>query len=125
MRMMDLIYGNNPADTLVDFIRFTCDELDLNSIPKIKLIQTPISNQESNSFAAYNPNKKSIMVYPKGRHILDILRSLCHEMVHYRQDLHNELNELSGKTGSKQENEANAVAGQIMRKYGKIHPELF
>jgi len=122
---MELIYGEKPAETLIDFIRFSCQELGLNSIPKIKLTTKPISNPPYNSFAAYKPGASEIRLYPKHRHILDILRSLCHEMVHYRQDLSNELNELSGQTGSDQENEANAVAGQIMRKYGKLHPELF
>jgi hypothetical protein len=30
-----------------------------------------------------------------------------------------------GSDGSPIENEANAVAGVIIRKYGKIHPELY
>ena len=66
-----------------------------------------------------------IFLYIADRHILDILRSLCHEMVHHRQNLNNDLNDKAGQTGSPQENEANSVAGQIMRKYGKIHRELF
>jgi hypothetical protein len=32
---------------------------------------------------------------------------------------------VSGKTGSKYENEANAKAGELMRKYGALHPEYF
>ena len=125
MRMMELINGDNPADTLVDFIKFTCINLGLETIPKIKLLSKPISNSPYNSFAAYRPGDEEIMLYASNRHILDVLRSLCHEMVHYRQDLAGDLNEESGITGSDQENEANAVAGQIMRKYGKLHPELF
>lgn len=122
---MDLIHGENPSETIVDFIRFACGELGLSTLPKIKLIDQHISSPISNSFAAYSPNEKEIRLYVKNRHVLDILRSLCHEMVHYRQDLENRLTSDSGKTGSEHENEANAVAGQIMRKYGKIHPELF
>lgn len=122
---MDLIHGNNPASTLVDFIKFSCEELGLHSIPKINLLSKPVSNSPYNSFAAYRPGAAEIMLYASHRHILDVLRSLCHEMVHYRQDLAGELQSGSGTTGSDQENEANAVAGQIMRKYGKLHPELF
>ena len=122
---MDLIHGNNPASTLVDFIKFSCEELGLHSIPKINLLSKPVSNSPYNSFAAYRPGAAEIMLYASHRHILDVLRSLCHEMVHYRQDLAGELQAGSGTTGSDQENEANAVAGQIMRKYGKLHPELF
>lgn len=125
MRMMDLIYGENPAETLVDFVQFAMKELEVASLPKIKLVGKPISNSPYNSFAAYKPGAGEIHLYVGHRHILDVLRSLCHEMVHFRQDLSNELTALSGKTGSDHENEANAVAGQILRKYGKLHPELF
>ena len=125
MRMMELIHGNDPASTLVDFVKFSCKELGLHTIPKIKLLNKPVSNSPNNSFAAYRPGAAEIMLYASNRHILDVLRSLCHEMVHYLQDLNDELTANSGVTGSDQENEANAVAGQIMRKYGKLHPELF
>jgi hypothetical protein len=37
----------------------------------------------------------------------------------------NELNADSGKDGSPHENEANAQAAVVMRKWGKMHPELF
>jgi hypothetical protein len=125
MKMMDLIYGNDPADTLVDFIRFAMKELGLSEMPSIKLLDDTVTGKESNSFAAYVPGSKRIILYTKHRHILDILRSLGHEMVHFRQDLEGRLKPDSGRTGSEHENEANAVAGQIMRKYGKMHPELF
>lgn len=120
-----MIHGNDPAETLVDFIRFACDFLDLRSIPDIDLIEEPIAGRQSNSFAAYIPGEKRVILYAKNRHILDVLRSLCHELVHYRQDLKGQLSKTSGQTGSPQENEANAVAGQIMRLYGKKHPELY
>jgi hypothetical protein len=51
------------------------------------------------------------------------MRTIAHELVHYQQKtLHRK-----GKSsaGSKHENEANAVAGEIVRKYGQKHPEIF
>jgi len=125
MRLIELINTPNPVETLVDFVGFACQELGITSVPKIEILPKPLLNPPYRSFAAYQPGNKSVKIYTKNRHILDILRSLCHEIVHYRQDLSNELNEFSGKTGSDQENEANALAGQIMRKYGQLHPELF
>jgi hypothetical protein len=59
------------------------------------------------------------------RHINDVCRTLAHELVHYRQDLKGQLNDESGKTGSPEENEANAEAAVIMRKWGELHPEYF
>ncbi len=57
------------------------------------------------------------------RHPIDILRTLSHEMIHYKQLI--EKGTLKSHAGSTEENFANAKAGEIMRKYGKLHPELF
>ena len=57
------------------------------------------------------------------RHPLDILRTFAHEYVHYKQSIKGKL--LKSNPGSPAENQANAKAGEIMRKYGKLHPELF
>jgi Zn-dependent peptidase ImmA (M78 family) len=72
---------------------------------------------------SYGGHKINLTI--KNRHIMDCCRTLAHELVHYRQDLNNELNNDSGKDGSPHENEANYIAGIIMRKWGKMHPELF
>jgi hypothetical protein len=59
------------------------------------------------------------------RHIMDVLRTLAHEMVHHKQDVAGQLNDRSGEDGSPEENEANAKAAVIMRLWGKMNPELF
>jgi hypothetical protein len=53
----------------------------------------------------------------------DILRTLAHELVHHHQKLNGD--ELDGEDGSDTENEANARAGVIMRKFGRENPEIF
>ncbi len=57
------------------------------------------------------------------RHPLDILRTFAHEYVHYKQSIRGKI--MNSNPGSPSENEANAKAGEIMMKYGKLHPELF
>ena len=57
------------------------------------------------------------------RHPIDILRTVSHEFVHYKQVMDGK--QISSSPGSAAENEANAKAGEIVRKYGKLHPELF
>jgi hypothetical protein len=59
------------------------------------------------------------------RHPMDILRTLAHEYVHYNQNIKKGLDRKSSHAGSPTENQANAKAGEIMRKYGTLHPELF
>lgn len=124
MKLIDVI-KEEKIQILQNFVRFAIDELGISQIPRLIITGTPISNSESNSFAAYDRNEKKILLYIKKRHIMDVLRSLAHELVHFKQDLDGVLNADSGKTGSNHENEANAIAGKLMRKYGKLNPELF
>lgn len=123
--MMNLIHGPDPQSTIADFLKFSKEQLDLPSLPNIVLIAKHIKSDTGHSFASYSPKEKKIRIYAKNRHIMDVLRTLAHELVHYRQDLDQRLNGDSGKTGSPEENEAHAIAGQLMRYYGKMHPELF
>jgi Zn-dependent peptidase ImmA (M78 family) len=58
------------------------------------------------------------------RHPVDILRTISHEYVHYKQHIEKGI-EKNTKAGSPSENEANAKAGEIIRKYCESHPELF
>ncbi len=59
------------------------------------------------------------------RHPMDILRTLAHEFVHYKQHVEKGIHHRSSKPGSATENQANAKAGELLRKYGSLHPELF
>ena len=59
------------------------------------------------------------------RHPMDIFRTLAHEYVHYKQHIEKGSSYKSPHAGSPIENQANAKAGEIMRKYGALHPELF
>lgn len=123
MRAFQFATTKNPSQEIVDFLRFTCEFLNLSNIPKIKFVSDPIKNVHAVSFAAFDPMSQQIIMYIKNRHILDVFRSLAHEMVHYKQG--QSRSDLNGATGSPDENEANAIAGQILRLYGKKHPELY
>jgi hypothetical protein len=57
------------------------------------------------------------------RHPIDILRTVSHEFIHYKQLMDGK--KITSHPGSPAENQANAKAGEIMRKYGRLHPELF
>jgi hypothetical protein len=56
---------------------------------------------------------------------MDVLRTLAHELVHQRQHETMTMPDNAGEDGSEWENQANATAGVLMRRYGKTHPELF
>ena len=104
------------------FIKFAAAHIGLDSLPEIKLITDKSVAINQASFGGYGGGK--IVVSIVNRHINDVLRTLAHELVHYKQDINGELNFNSGNDGSDEENEANATAAVIMRKWNKTNPEL-
>ena len=111
-------------DLLVkDFVRFTKIKLNIRNDIPVELIYDLEFSRKYSSFACIMTDSKQIYVSVINRHPVDILRSLAHEMVHYKQMIDGQ--NIQGHTGSRHENEANAKAGVVLRDYGKMHPELF
>ena len=107
---------------LKKFLVFLKRELSLTiDIPYILIDDADFSKKN----CAFGMMNSDGIVYISiiNRHPLDILRTVAHEYVHYKQSIKRTV--MNSNPGSPSENEANAKAGEIMRKYGKLHPELF
>lgn len=109
-------------DALEDFLPFVMKLLKLDKLPRISVHKT-INTGDQPSFGGYNPGDGTIQLALKDRHPADILRTLAHELVHFKQDQLGQLNDDSGITGSSEENEANTKAGIIMRHFNKRFPQ--
>ena len=97
-------------------------ELEIDELPPIHLIDEPyIKGGEKKSFGEFDG--KSIKVVIKDRHPMDVMRTLAHELTHWKQSLLN--HDMDGNDGSETENAANAVAGIIMRHFGEEYPDYF
>lgn len=107
------------------FLDFCKEQLELESLPKIKLLTDTDYSITHHSFGGYDPEAKDIRLAIAGRHPVDVCRTLAHELTHYKQDINGQLKDNSGETGSPEENEANSVAGIIMRNFGKLNPEIY
>ena len=109
---------------LLDFVRFAAEHLELKTLPKFDFVFDSKQSVQRKSFGGYQPGAEHITITVKNRHINDVCRTLAHEMVHFKQDLNDELaDDAAGSTGSPQENDANAQAAVIMRNWGKKHPK--
>jgi len=107
-----------------DFLPFAMKELRIKVLPKFKLMaQIPADGQPT--FGKFVDTENTIYLALDQRHPLDILRTLAHELVHFRQNTEHQLDDASGETGSPEETEAHEVAGIIMRNFNKAHPEYF
>ncbi len=110
---------------VADFVNFAKEHLGIDDDIKVELAfeKTP----DLRTTAYYNNLENMLKVYVKNRAIVDVCRSIAHELVHHKQNLEGRITnpEIDGADGSDIENEANAVAGVIIRKWGRIHPEIY
>jgi hypothetical protein len=104
-------------DLLGEFLPHAQKELGLDDLPNIEVV-----NDLHGTFG--NFSQDGIRIVAKGRHPVDVLRTLAHELVHYKQMVNDELDDAAGEDGSPQENEANSKAAVIMRKFNRDHPDL-
>ena len=107
-----------------DFVSFCKKELNIKGSVKIVLSD---KRDGFKTLAHYDVNNFTTSVYINGRAVPDILRSLAHELVHHKQLQDGRLNDPStqGGDGSDIENEANSLAGVLLRKYGRLKPEIY
>ena len=101
------------------FVPIAKEVLQIQELPQINLLDTPLDR----TFGMFRTNGV-IDVVVVHRHPMDTLRTLAHELVHWKQNLDGVLNKDSAETGSEHENEANSKAGIIMRHMSHRHPEL-
>ena len=111
------------ADILEVFLPFVQKKLELEGFPKIRLEKDIIDDKQP-TFGKFVNEEHTIYLAINNRHPLDIIRTLAHELVHFRQDLRGELDDFSGETGSPIENEANELAGIVMREFNKANPNF-
>lgn len=107
---------------LKGFVGLAQKELGLQQLPKIKVVNR-VPDADGMTFGRYDPDSNTVYVVARGRHAKDVMRTLGHELVHHKQDIEDRLDITSGETGSNEENEANAMAGVLMRKYNEMNPE--
>ena len=112
-------------DIVKDFVKFCKRELNIQSLPHIKFTKDAAFVLNNRSFGGYLPHENTVKVYIKDRVMADYLRSLAHELTHHRQLELNMLQIDSGETGSEIENEANAMAGILLREYGQLNSDIY
>lgn len=120
----DLTEQTDVLHHMYNFVDYACTRMNLNKIPTIKVI----APQEGiTSLGHYNPATTTIGVVTQDRLLADILRTLAHEIVHHRQTELGKLKDVAqdGMTGSPIENQANVLAGILLRDYGKQNRHIF
>ncbi len=109
------------------FVEFATKRLKLKETPKVNLVGGREFAEIKTSLGGFDPLTKEIFVATENRLTADILRTLAHEMVHRKQDEMGLVRnaETDGADGSPIENQAHAVAGILMREYGRINKQIY
>ena len=107
-----------------DFVNFAKKEIGIDDGVKVLLAYERTPDIKT---TAYYNLEGFVKIYVKDRAIIDVCRSIAHELVHHKQNIDGRLKDSvkDGEDGSEIENEANAVAGILIRKWGKMYPELY
>ena len=102
--------------SICQFCIFAADHLKIDDLSYTVLLTGDKEKHGIKTTAYFNPNTNELVIFSDGRHPHDICRSIAHEMVHMRQGKHH----FYGRTEIKDvggffEDEANSVAGQIVK----------
>jgi hypothetical protein len=119
--------SESKKNSINHFVEFATKRLKLKEQPKVNLLSGREYSEAKTSLGGYNPITKEIFVVMDGRLTADICRTIAHEMVHRKQDelglVRNEVKD--GADGSPIENQAHAVAGILMREYGRVNKQIY
>lgn len=109
---------------LQEFVKFVKKELDLKTIPTIS-IQNGRKELKTTANYDYTKENKIIKVNAKNRALVDVMRSLAHELVHHKQYEQGRLKIKPPDIGGEIEDEANARAGQFIKMFSKIDETIY
>jgi len=123
-KFLNEVWDNSKGKVIGDFVNYVSEYLSVSK-PKIKLINSPEYTEQYSSFGGYIPSEEKIIVVVNNRNMADILRTVAHEMVHHMQNQDGRLEPNSGEDGSPEENEANSLAGVIMRQFGRENKNIY
>jgi type IV secretory pathway VirD2 relaxase len=103
---------------LVEFAKFVKSELGIKDMPTISL-QNGRKELKTTASYDYTKENKIVKINAKNRALVDVMRSLAHELVHHKQWEDGKLKVRPPDVGGEIEDEANAKAGQYIKMFAK------
>jgi hypothetical protein len=112
-------------DEVNKFVEWTSKKLNLKTIPEIELSTDTEEAQTNHHTGGHTTGTGTIWVYVTNRNLVDILRTVFHELVHVRQDELNMIKSGSSYPGSPIEAMADMLAGKYIKIYGEQNHHIF
>lgn len=112
-------------DEVNKFADWTSQKLHLKTKPEIILSMDTEEAQKGHHTGQHTEGDNNVWVYAKNRNLVDILRTVFHELVHVRQSELGMIKPGSSYPGSPIEAMADMLAGKYIKIYGKNNRHIF
>jgi hypothetical protein len=123
-KMNEGVEGPEDVQKIKDFIKWSYKTLNMQKpYPKITISKNTKVAQAGHHTGVHKGN--NIWVYVGNRNLIDIFRTIFHELTHHRQMQLNMIKDGDSYPGSPIEMLADMAAGKYIKVYGKDHPEMF
>lgn len=107
------------------FVSWASKRLGLKTHPKIELSMDTEEAQTGHHTGRHMDGSNEVWVYVNNRNLVDILRTVFHELVHVRQGELNMIQPGDSYPGSPIEAMADMLAGKYIKIYGKNNHHIF
>lgn len=117
-KLNNISLEDKDLDEITSFIEFCSKKLGLEGDIVVTLVGEG-SGDQGMSTGGFDVYSNRILAREYGRSLVDILRSIAHELVHYRQKEKNKFKpgDEIPNIGGEIEDEANALCGQLVKMY--------
>ena len=117
--------NKHTSDEVQKFVNWAVKKLHIKKPPKIDLSYNTKEAQKGHHTGRHTEGDNKVWIYAKNRNLVDILRTLFHELVHVRQSELNMIKPGDSYPGSPIERQADEMAGKFIKIFGEKHPEIF
>ena len=117
------VVNDDQVDQINKFVEWAKHTLNVKGSPKFTFSKDTEEAQQGHHTGRHSGDE--IWVYIGNRNLVDIFRTIFHELVHQRQDELGMIENGDSYPGSPIEAMADMLAGKYIKIYGKEHPEIF
>jgi hypothetical protein len=115
---------NDKKQKITEFVKFVKKELELKECPTV-VLQNGRGKLKTTAHYDYSKENKIIRINAKNRALVDVMRSIAHEMVHHKQFEQGRLEVKPPDIGGEIEDEANSKAGQYIKMFSKMDETIY
>jgi len=125
MRLSEIKQSQDRVQKIKQFYDWALERLQIENEPELKLSNDLDQVTSKRTFGSTSSDGK-VWVHVGNRNTADVLRTLVHELVHVKQfEQGTATTDMDEEEHFRIEDEANAIAGRLMREYGKLHQDIY